>query len=121
MISCLLENPYFIKAYTLSMFSFYTQATCTILFQTPAIQLISISVAYRYLELKEMQIRTRRAKHHELESKGSESQLIHVMDNFYCICYCWSWELFGVTSHSEANFLAYVPSCEAPFFYMHLP
>ena len=53
---------------------------------------------------------------HKVKSKGSESQLIHIMDNFYCICYCWSWELFGVTSHSEANFLAYVPSCEAPFF-----
>ena len=47
MIFCLLENPYFIKAYTLSMFSFYTEATCTILFQTPAIQLISISVFSR--------------------------------------------------------------------------
>ena len=58
---------------------------------------------------------------HKVKSKGSESQLIHIMDNFYCIWYCWSWELFGVTSHSEANFLAYVPSCEAPFFYMHLP
>ena len=41
------------------MFSSYTQATCTILFQTRANQLVCSSVflhAYLYLELKEMQI-----------------------------------------------------------------
>ena len=43
----LLKNPYFIKAYTLWMFSFYTQATCTILFQTRANQLICSSVFSR--------------------------------------------------------------------------
>ena len=43
----LLKNPYFIKAYTLWMFSFYTQVTCTILFQTRANQLICSSVFSR--------------------------------------------------------------------------
>ena len=43
----LLKNPYFIKAYTLWMFSFYTQATCTILFQKHANQLICSSVFSR--------------------------------------------------------------------------
>ena len=43
----LLKNPYFIKAYTLWMFSFYTQATCIILFQTRANQLICSSVFSR--------------------------------------------------------------------------
>ena len=39
--------PYFIKAYTLWMFYFYTQATCTILFQKHANQLIWSSVLSR--------------------------------------------------------------------------
>ena len=42
-----LKTPYFINAYTLWIFSLYTQATCTILFQTRANQLICSSVFSR--------------------------------------------------------------------------
>ena len=55
----------------------------------------------RYCQIHNIALHT--CTYHMKESKGPESQLILVMDNFYCACYCWSSEPKGKEKNDFDN------------------
>ena len=72
---------------------------------------------YALLSLGEGQESRRNKRYVKLlQSKGPESQLILVMDNFHCTCYCWSSEPKGKEKNDFHNIHQYC-NVVLEFFY----